>query len=586
MRKIFVVALLVAGAAIACPGQTNMSLSNPEALQVLSGTYNPQQYLPSQLINHPDSILFRILYGVSKDTMVQNLLKIDSYFNRNSGSDTLSDTHGIGAVRRWICSKFQQYSLASENRLVVTYLDFDKAICGQNHHRNVLALLPGLDTSQKEVVIVEGHFDTRCQGECDTACYSPGMDDNGSGTVLVMELARVMSHMAFAHTIIFACVTAEDQGLYGSTAFANFMASNNFRIRAVLNNDVVGGIVCGYTSSPPSCPGPNAIDSTHVRVFSYSPVNDSASVSPHKQLARFIRMNQDERINPHLSTPLHINIMFPEDRTGRSGDHIPFRKKNYTAVRFTSQNEHGNGAGIPPDRQHTSGDILGLDLTVPPDGIIDSFFVDRNYLQRNVMMNGVNLGLLANAPPIPNPEFTPVSGGLRITLHGADSAYQRFRVGVRSKYSGSLYFDTLITVSGSNEYVLTGYDPVIPRYISVCNVDSAGVEGLFFNEYKYSVVGMEEYVQSTYGIAVSQNRPNPFSGSTTIEIEAAAGVSWPEAVIHVTDVFGRIQVAMPVSIFPGTNSYTVVLPGSVAGVFGYSVLLNNKIVYRGKMLRL
>ncbi len=372
--------------------QSNMTVSNAEADAIIHGNYDPENYLPSTIINHSDSILQGIVNQVNSDTLIAWLTHIDTYGNRNTGSDTISETHGIGGVRRWLHKKFEEISAANENRLIVSYMDFDQMICGMSHHKNVFAVLPGLDTTKKELLIVEGHFDTRCEGACDTSCYSPGMEDNGSGTVLVMELARVMSKYAFDHTIVFALPTGEDQGLWGARAFANYFYFEDIDIRACLNNDVIGGIACGMTSSPPSCPYYNHIDSTHVRIFSYSFPNDSSRNSKHKQLARFVRMHQEEDINPLPETPMHINIILREDRQGRSGDHIPFRQRGYTTLRFCSQNEHGNGSGTPPDRQHTTTDVLGLDLSTPPDGILDTFFVDPGYLRRNTIMNSVNLG--------------------------------------------------------------------------------------------------------------------------------------------------------------------------------------------------
>jgi hypothetical protein len=76
-----------------------------------------------------------------------------------------------------------------------------------------------------------------------------------------------------------------------------------------------------------------------------------------------------------------VTIMSAEDRTGRGSDHIPFRENGYAAMRFTSANEHGNADVSDPDyhdRQHTSEDILGVDTD--GDQVIDSFFVDFNYL--------------------------------------------------------------------------------------------------------------------------------------------------------------------------------------------------------------
>jgi hypothetical protein len=562
--------------------QTNITLSNPEVLQILLGNYDPATYTPAVIINDPDSILHGIVNEVSKDTLISYLLKIDSYHNRNTGSDTVSETRGIGAVRRWIHKKYNEYRSLCENRLVVTYMDFDVTVCGQSHHRNVLAVLPGLDTTNKEIMVLEGHFDTRCQGVCDTACYSPGMEDNGSGTVLVMELARIMSRYAFDHTIIFAIITGEDQGLYGAKALSAYLKSNNVQIRSVFNNDVIGGIICGQTSSAPSCPGLNAIDSTHVRVFTYSYANDTSWNSPHKQLARYIRLHQDERINPLLSTPMTVDLIVWEDRIGRSGDHVPFRQRGYTSLRFCSKNEHGNGAGIPPDRQHTTGDILGLDTTVPPDGVIDSFFVDPNYLRRNIIMNGVNLGWLAIAPPSPSPEFTLAGDSLTITLHGDDTTYQHYRVGVRSRHSGTLYFDTIYTFINSPQILIPGIGSDKTRFISVANVKN-GVESLFSGEFPVLAVGTEDNSRKDWGILMYQNHPNPFSDQTEIIIEAADNVCTKDAVMVLTDLTGRTLRKIPVEIIPGMNTINLKKDGLESGMYIYSLQVSNKIIAAGRI---
>ncbi len=563
--------------------QVNMTLSNPGALQVISGQYDPSAYTPLVVINSPDSILHGIVNRVSKDTMISYLKKIDSYYNRNSGSDTISSTRGIGAVRRWIFSKFNEYRAVNENRLVLSYLDFDRIFCGQTHHRDVLAILPGLDTTQKEIILLEAHFDTRCEGVCDTACYSPGMEDNGSGTILVMELARVMSRYAFDHTIMFACVTGEDQGLYGSAALANYLYSKNVKIRAVLNNDVIGGITCGQTSSPPGCPGLNAIDSTEVRIFSLSAGNDSAAVSPHKQLARYIRMNQEGKINPLLTTPMKLNLIITQDRVGRSGDHIPFTSKGYTAIRFCSQYESGDGTGTPPDRQHSVRDILGIDTSIPPDGIIDSFFVDPGYLRRNTIMNGVNLGLLAIAPPSPDPEFRQSAAGIEITLHEADSVYNHYRVGVRSKGSGSLYFDTLFSFSGTNKFVVPGLQPGKTWYFSVANMRN-GVESLFSPEYSISDLGINEQVKKDWGLKLEQNHPNPFTKQTEIEIEASPNINYDNAKLTFRDSSGREIKVLDLKIHPGINKVTFSNPGHLKGVFTYSLSIGGKVIITRKMI--
>jgi hypothetical protein len=581
MNKVllFLTGLMITAGSVA---QFNITITNPEAIEVLKGNYDPAAYTPGVVINNPDSILQAVVNKVSKDTMIAYLQHIDAYFNRNTGSDTISETKGIGAVRRWIHQKFLEYSAASENRLVITYNQFQQNVCGQSWHRNVLAILPGLDTTNKEIMIVQGHFDTRCQGVCDTACYSPGMDDNGSGTVLVMELARIMSRYAFDHTIVFACLTGEDQGLYGAKALSKWMLDNDVPIRAVFNNDVVGGIICGMTSSPPSCPYYNHIDSTHVRLFSYSVSNDSARVSPHKQLGRYMVMHQEELINPLIETPMTINLIISEDRTGRSGDHIPFRQKGYTAIRFCSQNEHGNGSGTPPDRQHTSDDILGLDLSIPPDGVIDSFFVDPGYLSRNTITNGVNLGWLAIAPPSPNPDFVFDGDAMEIYLSGADTAYQHYRVGIRTKGSGSLNFDTIYTFTGTSQLFIENLDPNKTCYFSVANVLN-GVESLFCDEFSLYPVGIEGHLLKEWGVILHQNRPNPFMTKTEILIEVTRDPLINGAEIIITEMTGRIISRITVELQSGMNGIEFSPPPGIHGLLTFSLRLDGVIAATRKM---
>ena len=244
-------------------GQTNIICTGTAAEQVMQGNYDPATYKAANVINDPAVISQEIMARVSPDSLLSYLQVLRTFENRNSGSDTLSNTRGIGAARRWIYGKFQQFSLRNENRLLSAYLQFDGAICNMQKHSNVMAILPGTDTADKSIIIIEAHMDSRCSGLCDTTCLAEGMEDNGSGTALVMELARVMSKYSYNHTIVFVTTSAEEQGLLGAEALATYVKQKNILVKAVLNNDVIGGIICGHTSSPPSCPGLNDIDSTN-----------------------------------------------------------------------------------------------------------------------------------------------------------------------------------------------------------------------------------------------------------------------------------------------------------------------------------
>jgi len=587
MKKnhIFLSVLFILIGTLSVNGQSNVRVSNPLAQEIMLGNYNPDDYIASEVIDNPDVIIQGLIDGISTDSLLSYLEKLDSFYQRNTGSDTVSDTRGIGATRRWIYQQFQDYSAASENRLIVSYLDFDQDVCGMDKHKNIIGVLPGRDLSKEKILLVEGHFDTRCEGGCDTTCYTPGIDDNGSGTVLVMELARVMSKFTFDHTIVFTPVTGEDQGLHGAKAMAKYIADNDIPFMACFNNDVVGGITCGATSSPPSCPGENHVDSLNVRLFSYSGSNDSTKVSRSKQLARYIKMNQEEKVNPLLSVPLNINIQIREDRSGRSGDHIPFRSRGWPAVRFCSQNEHGNGGGNPPDRQHSTRDILGIDTN--GDDVIDSLFIDLNYLKRNAISNGANLALLGHSPPLPNlsprNDYERVGDKVIVTLEGIDTTYQH-RVGVRSRGSGTLYFDYILDFDASSVIEIDNLDRSKEYYFSVMNVED-GVPSLFPQEYtRRNLLGID-YPQLIPGINLHQNIPNPFTNSTLITIENSSQKEYNNVEIIVRDNLGRFLRRIPTYLGQGKNEIRLGEFDNLKGMLTYSLVMEGKIIDTKRMIK-
>jgi len=564
--------------------QIRISILNPEADEIIHGNYDPQNYLPSEIFQSSDAILNGLIHEISNDSIRSYLEKLDSFYNRNTGSDTLSETQGIGATRRWIHSKFESFSEANENRLIVSFMRFKVPVCDMLHHKNVLAVLPGTDTTKKELIIIQGHFDTRCEGVCDTECYSPGVDDNGSGTALVMELARVMSKYTFDRTIVFAALTGEDQGLYGAKALAIYLNTENIPIKAVLNNDVVGGITCGNTSSPPSCPYHGHIDSTNVRVFSFSQGNDSTAVSPHKQLARYIKMQQEEKINPITTVDLNVNIMIMKDRNGRSGDHLPFSDYGYPAIRFCSANEHGDGTGTPPDRQHTSIDLLGVDTTSPADGVIDSFYVDLNYLRRNTILNGVSGAFLASGPEIPQPIYTDLNTGVEIEITGEDTLYSQFKVGVRKQGSGHLYFDSIYSFNDTRKLIVRGLDPYQKYFFTVMSVKD-GFESFFTDEYAVETTIAVAESKLFPGISMSHNYPNPSKGLTDVIVNInSVNYENTDNQLIIRDITGRIVELFPLNLKQGENKITLNNHMNLKGLFLISLQINGIVIQTNKML--
>ena len=171
-------------------GQTSLLVTSTEVDNIIKGLYTPSSYQASVIINNPNIISAELVSLISPDSLKSYLFTLKSFQNRNSGSDTVSTTRGIGAARRWAYSKFLQFSAANENRLRAAYLQFDLNICGPTRHRNAIAVLPGTQTTDKSVIFLQGHIDSRCEGSCDITCNAFGIEDNATGTALVLKPAR------------------------------------------------------------------------------------------------------------------------------------------------------------------------------------------------------------------------------------------------------------------------------------------------------------------------------------------------------------------------------------------------------------
>jgi hypothetical protein len=549
--------------------------TTPLAEQIMLGNYDPTVFSSGVVITNPDSISQGILQRVNADTLKSNILKLASFENRNTGSDTLSATRGFGAARNWVHSKFQQYSAENENRLIPSFFQFDQIICGVGRHKNIIAVLPGSDTTDKSIVLIQGHMDSRCEDLCDTACSAQGVEDNATGTALVMELARIMSKYTYKHTLVFMINTSEEQGLYGAEAFADYLQLKGIQIYAAQNNDVIGGIICGATSSAPSCPGLNNIDSLQVRLFSYGGFN-----SKHKQFARFSKLEYQEQIVPHAPVVMTMSIMSPEDRTGRGGDHIPFRQHGDVSIRYTSANEHGNANvadTLYADRQHSTRDTLGVDTDM--DMVIDSFFVDFNYLARNTVINGNTAAMAAIGPK--TPDFTATAIGInqvavQITLQ---TQYDNYRFAFRTTTTD---WDSVYTMTGITDTFTIS--PATSHFVSVASVDSLGVESLFSKEILLHVAtGIDEF-KKTNGVSLLPNKPNPFDESTIISVYVEDEQKYKDAVIRISELSGKEIKNIPVTLDNGMNEVLYEHGYNASGTFMYSLIVDGKVIESRKMV--
>jgi len=563
--------------------QSNILLTDSLVEQVIKGNYNPSQFLPTIIYDQPDTIVRGLNANINTDSLHSYLDQLNTFHNRNTASDTVSNTTGIGAARRWAFSKFQQFSGYSQNRLLPAYLQFDTASCSAFRFRNILAVLPGIDTLDKSIIIIEAHIDSRCENVCDTLCLAEGMEDNGSGTAMVLELARVMSQYSYHNTIVFMLTVGEEQGLFGGYAFTKYCLNNSIKIKTVQNNDIVGGIFCGHTSSPPSCPGYADIDSTNVRIFSAGLLTSTC-----KAYARFVQLEYREELLPIVTVPMNIIVETNQDRTGRGGDHLPFSTYGFTAVRFTAANENGNANVMDTtyaDRQHSVRDILGLDTN--NDGILDSFFVDFDYLKRNTVINGVAAAMAGIGPYTPAFNLTNDTTGLTVHLT-AHTEYHQYRVSVR-RHPLDYNLDLVYTFNDTLPYQIPNVKKDSTYDVSIASVDTNGIESIWTIE-KYVVaqgngpLGIENIASANPEIKSMIINPNPSHNTTTISIYADKNIIGTDNYLLVNDSNGKTIQKILLNLNAGNNliNYPVsVLPSSMYEV---RLFINNRQTKVAKLI--
>ena len=325
---------------------------------------------------------------------IENLVrKLVTFETRNSMSDTLSATTGIGAARNWIKSEMSRYSRESDGRLKAEFDVFTQPADGRRVMaatvmKNVLGILPGTDPLDDRVFIVSGHYDSRASDVNDAKIFAPGANDDASGTAAVMELARVMSKYKFNCTIIFVAMVAEEQGLFGAANLAKRAKEAKWNVAGMITNDIIGntyGIETGLK------------DNNSVRIFSEgvsvveTPAEAAARTSTGsendgraRQFARYMK-----EVGERYVDQLDVKLIYRRDRYLRGGDHTPFSQQGFPGIRITEMNENF-------DRQHqTVRKENGVDYGDLPD------FVDYAYTQKVARMNLASLANLALSPREP-----------------------------------------------------------------------------------------------------------------------------------------------------------------------------------------
>lgn len=342
--------------------------------------------------------------------------KLVSFGTRHTLSSPDHPTRGIGAARRWFGAELSRIGDACG---CIEVANIGRGFTGPRAPNgvevvNVLGFQRGTDP--KRVVIVMGHIDSRVTDVMDATSDAPGANDDASGVALVLEAARILSKEKFQATIVYAALSGEEQGLFGGQLLAETAKEKGWTVSAVLNNDIVGNTI--------GQDGRRVAD--RVRVFSEG-IREAEGIDG--QLARRADGGEDDgpsralaktvdKVAEALPGGLDAFVVRRFDRFGRGGDHSPFLKLGYPAVRFTVgvENYDAQHQDLRTEGGKTYGDTVER--------------MDFGYLAKVTAINVATIRRLAKAPAAPasvtiggavstdtTVKWAAVPGALRYRVH-------------------------------------------------------------------------------------------------------------------------------------------------------------------------
>ncbi|HEX8909790.1 MAG TPA: M20/M25/M40 family metallo-hydrolase, partial [Anaeromyxobacteraceae bacterium] len=182
-----------------------------------------------------DSNVVELTAAVDPARLRATVAKLVAFGTRHTLSDTQSQGRGIGAARRWLASELAALAGQPGSRLQPFEDRFTQPPTPRLPRPveiwNVGAVLPGADPARAtEAIVLTGHYDSRASDVMDAVVDAPGADDDGSGTALVLELARVMARERPAVAIYFVAVAGEEQGLDGSRHLAQRLKQEGVQV--------------------------------------------------------------------------------------------------------------------------------------------------------------------------------------------------------------------------------------------------------------------------------------------------------------------------------------------------------------------
>ncbi|HLX47104.1 MAG TPA: M20/M25/M40 family metallo-hydrolase [Streptosporangiaceae bacterium] len=347
----------------------------------------------------PSDSLQTLLSEIDPNRIQATIEQLVSFGTRHTLSSQTDPNRGIGAATAWVAQQMQAIAATSSGNMTVQQQSFVQPVTSTIPTpvtiTNIIATLKGTASPQRYYVIT-GHLDSRCTSILDNTSDAPGADDDGSGVAVMMELARLFATRQFPGTLVFAAVSGEEEGLYGSTFMAQQMAQAGADVQGMFSNDIVGASQA-FDGTPPNpytvrlfLEGvPTDVTSSEISLLQATGgENDSLS----RQLGRYV-----EEVAPPWLTDMFIQTIWRRDRYLRGSDHVSFQGQGYPAARFTEPRENFN-------HEHQNVQVVN---GVQFGDLIE--FVDFGYCARVAKVNAAALWALATSPSTPKNVLIHVS---------------------------------------------------------------------------------------------------------------------------------------------------------------------------------
>ncbi len=265
---------------------------------------------------------------ISTDPFIENILNLISSTNIEKYVTTLSNFNN----RHSKSENIHKVAKRLKDELTdLGYVDTSFHEYSQDGYnlKNVICNKKG---SADDIILLCGHYDTILKQNLeDIVSRAPGANDNASGVAALLEIARIVSTLNIKRGIQFAFFSGEEQGLWGSTHYAQHVKENNTNLHAVVNMDMCGET--GFLSS-------NKIANIDVDDGQTGAVSSNNEAS----------MNLGLKMESLADTYTEIDTVFdPID----ASDYMPFEARGYVCIGAY------DGSALPNNpHYHSDTDVL------------------------------------------------------------------------------------------------------------------------------------------------------------------------------------------------------------------------------------